>query len=114
VSRENESSCDLAALGRFQTRAVSELATRLTREAGRLIRGEKWFKREAEQHAGGGAIAVQGASFVLGITHRRAVTDEAPKKGGPEVGTNMCRGTKDLTASRMRCAAAAVAPRVCA
>ena len=27
-----------------------------------------------------GAIAVQGASFVLGITHRRAVTDE-PRLG---------------------------------
>ena len=40
-----------------------------------------------------GAIAVQGASFVLGITHRRAVTDEPPKKVGSEVCTDMCRGT---------------------
>ena len=64
--------------------------------------------RQSRPHAGAGAIAVQGASFVLGITHRRAVTDEPPKKGGSEVCTDMCRGTNcEPHAVRNRCRRAA-------
>ena len=45
---------------------------------------------------------------MLGITHRRAVTDEPPKKGGTEVGTDMCRGTNcEPHAVRNRCRRAA-------
>ena len=56
--------------------------------------------RQSRPHAGAGAIAGRGASFVL--------TDEPPKKGGSEVCTDMCRGTNcEPHAVRNRCRRAA-------
>ena len=113
VSHENESSCDLAALGRFQTRAISELATRLTREAGELIRGEEVVQtrgragRTQEQERlpfkGPASCSASPTAGPSQTSHRR----KAAPRSAPT-----CAVAR--TASRMRYATAAVAPRVCA
>ena len=100
VSHENESSCGLAALGRFQTRAISELATRLVQTRGRAGRTQEEERLPFKGPASCSASPTAGPSQT---SHRR--------KAAPRFAPT-CAVAR--TASRMRYATAAVAPRVCA